>query len=218
MTSLSRAKSLLRIYAPKVASGPEKSDAEADGLHFGGRFPLRDCLNHHRSFHRHSSSASRFTAGASQFLNLSQSSERPGRAAAHYPHKQNPADAGSCQAHRTAGDRGDRGYPSAPWNVRRASSGNVFVFNFCSAPECTVFAAARSLRAMAPIVSLPFFRRPDHTHHVGAGRALVCDQPILVLQRQDFCHFPQCVLAPGARRRPCLLRASATIKPLRKQP
>jgi hypothetical protein len=36
---------------------------------------------------------------------LSQSSERPGRAAAHYPQKQNPADAGSCQAQEIAGDR-----------------------------------------------------------------------------------------------------------------
>ena len=52
---------------------------------------------------------------------------------------------------------------------------------------------------MASIVSLPFFRRPDHTRHVGAGRALVCDQPILVLQGQYSCHFPQCVLAPRAR-------------------
>ena len=52
---------------------------------------------------------------------------------------------------------------------------------------------------MASIVSLPFFRRPDHARHVGAGRALVCDQPILALQGQDSCHFPQCVLAPRAR-------------------
>ena len=54
-----------------------KSDAEVDGLYFGGRFPLRDCFDHHRSSHRHSSSASRFTAGASGFLKLSQSGERP---------------------------------------------------------------------------------------------------------------------------------------------
>ena len=42
---------------------------------------------------------------------------------------------------------------------------------------------------MASIVSLPF-RRPDHTRHVGAGRALVCDQPILVLQGQELLSLP----------------------------
>src|SRR4051812_12793441 len=42
--------------------------------------------------------------------------------------------------------------------------------------------------------------RPNHARHVGAGRALVCDQPIRVLQGQNSCHFPQCVLAPRARK------------------
>ena len=50
---------------------------------------------------------------------------------------------------------------------------------------------------MVPIVSLPF-RRPNHARHVGAGRALVCDQPILFPEGRDPSHLPQCVLAARA--------------------
>ena len=49
-----------------------------NGRHSGGCLSLRDCIYHHRSFYRQSSSASRFTAGAVGFLNFSQSGERPG--------------------------------------------------------------------------------------------------------------------------------------------
>jgi hypothetical protein len=55
----------------------------------------------------------------------------------------------------------------------------------------------RSLSVMASIVGLPF-RRPNHARHVGAGRALVCDQPILVLEGWDPGHLPQGVLATRA--------------------
>ena len=48
--------------------------------------------------------------------------------------------------------------------------------------------------------SLPPFRRPNHARQVGATRALVCNQPILILKRWDPGNFPQCVLAPRARK------------------
>jgi hypothetical protein len=58
--------------------------------------------------------------------------------------------------------------------------------------------------------------RPNHARHVGAGRALVCDQPIRVLQGQDPSPSRSVFLHRGHAKLPCLLGASATIKPLRK--
>jgi hypothetical protein len=39
---------------------------------------------------------------------------------------------------------------------------------------------------------------PNHARHVGAGGALVCDQPILLLEGRHRGHFPQGVLTPRA--------------------
>ena len=41
---------------------------------------------------------------------------------------------------------------------------------------------------------------PNHARQVGATRALVCNQPILILKRWDPGHLPQRVLAPRARK------------------
>ena len=66
---------------------------------------------------------------------MSQSSERPGRAAAHYPQKQNPADAGSCQAHRTAGDRGGSGLSERLWPLVVPPSATVQTRSSIFAPH-----------------------------------------------------------------------------------
>ena len=60
------------------------------------------------------------------FLNLSQSSERPGRAAAHYPQNKTPQLAGFCHsAHRTAGIGGIGAIQASLMNVSRVSFGEV---------------------------------------------------------------------------------------------
>ena len=60
------------------------------------------------------------------FLNLSQSSERPGRAAAHYPQNKTPQLAGFCHsAHRTAGIGGIGAIRASLMNVSRVSFGEV---------------------------------------------------------------------------------------------
>ena len=74
---------------------------------------------------------------------MSQSSERPGRAAAHYPQKQNPADAGSCQAHRTAGDRGGSGLSERLWPLVVPPSATVQT-------RSSIFAPHQSGRCLRP--------------------------------------------------------------------
>jgi hypothetical protein len=41
---------------------------------------------------------------------------------------------------------------------------------------------------------------PNHARHAGAGRALICDQPILLPEGRDPGHLPQCVLPLRARK------------------
>ena len=58
-------------------------------------------------------------------------------------------------------------------------------------------------------------KRPNHARHVGAGRALVCDQPILVLRGGTLVTSRSVFLHRGHAKLVRLLRASATTKPLR---
>ena len=72
----------------------------------------------------HASSASRVAAGASGFLNFS---ERPGRAAAHYPQKQNPAACGVLPFSTPdgGGSGGIGAIQASLMNVSRVSFGEV---------------------------------------------------------------------------------------------
>ena len=55
-------------------------------------------------------------------------------------------------------------------------------------------------RACLSSIVTPPFVGPNHARQVGATRALVCNQPILILKRWDPGHLPQRVLAPRARK------------------
>ena len=125
------------------------------------------------------------------------------------PQKQNPAGGGVLPAQRMAGI-GEIGAIRALTAVSRAISdnGSTMSSQFYSAPRWTVFAAAWSLKAMASIC------RPNYARQVGAGRALVCDQPILLLEGRDLVTSRSVFLPRGHAKLPCLLEASATTESL----
>ena len=94
------------------------------------------------------------------FLNLSQSSERPGRAAAHYPQNKTPQLAGFCHsAHRTAGIGGIGGIgaiQASLMNVSRVSFGEVQ-------------RSLAGIKSYAQVACAELFRHSVHRRQVESG-------------------------------------------------